>query len=86
MKWINMNRDLTEDEIVRMKIRKPNNPPKEFDGYIYGRADGGFGMQINTIGSAVFVKNESWTYDECLNRSCEDLGRWHRSDIEIMSH
>ena len=85
-KWKKMDRDLKKGEIIRFKAKNPPNPPKDHDGYIYGRATGGFGMSVDTIGNAIFIENEAWTYEDCLNKKSADSVRWERFwGIEIIA-
>ena len=81
VKWANVNRDLKKGEIIRYKLRKPH--PKSKDGYIYGRVVCGFGMRKDTIGSAIFVNNEAWTFEECKNKISKDKARWERDIFRI---
>ena len=84
IKWGKVNRDLRKGEIIRYKLKYPDKRSK--DGYIYGRVVGGFGMHRDTLGSAIFIKNEAWTYEECKNRISQDNARWERDldRIEVM--
>ena len=75
-KWAKVDRDLKEGEIIRLKLRQPN--PKSPDGYIYGRVVGGFGMSKETMGRAIFVENEAWTFKECRDGISQDKARWNR--------
>ena len=84
VKWRRVNRDLRKGEIIRWKLRKQDKRSK--DGYIYGRVTGGFGMRRDAIGSAIFVENEAWTYEECKKKESKDRARWIRDldRIEVM--
>lgn len=86
LKWKRMDRDLKKGEIIRFKPKEPNNEPNKWDGYVYGRARGGFGMGMNTIGEAIFVDNEAWSYDDCKNKVSKDNARWQRDyhNVEVI--
>lgn len=85
MKWKKMDRNLKEGEINRTNRGGRITNPSSTDGYIYGRAAGGFGTSMNTIGSAIFVENEAWTYEECEHKKSYDKAIWERYwGIEIM--
>ena len=78
MKWIEGH--LKEGQIIRVKC----NNPEAKDGHIYGRASGGFGMSKATLGSALFVENEAFSYEECKNKTSKDEARWSKYwDIEV---
>lgn len=81
--WIKRERDISVDELIRFRPECPSDPPKDWDGYIYGIASGGFGLRCKAIGSSIFVKNESWSIPETLGGKGVDA-RWDRSfDIEV---
>ena len=88
-KWADVDRNLKEGEIIRLRLAEEqrNSPTcKSVDGYIYGRAVGGFGMSKATIGRAIFVDNEAWTFEECRDKVSKDKATWERDvrRIEVM--
>jgi hypothetical protein len=84
-KWGKFNRNIKEGEIIRFKPTEvgPDKPPEDWDGYVYGIARGGFGMNVESAGRAIFVKNESWSEKDSLGNIGVDA-RWDTSwGIEI---
>jgi len=91
MKWRiwekHERQNLKEGEIIREKINKKHarNPPKDWDGYLYGRVIDGFGCHKVCKGNAIFVENEAWSYEDCLNKVSEAKARWQRNkNIQIL--
>jgi hypothetical protein len=82
MKWKAMDRNLKDGEIIRFKTSK--DPPND---YAYGKATGGFGMSMNTHGNAIFVENESYSYEDTRDGKSQDSARWERFwGIEILGN
>jgi len=85
VKWKKIDRKLEIGEIIRRKLEDPNKPPKDWAGYIYGRVVNGFGMYEGSMGYAIFVENEDWTFEKCAKQKSDTHARWERSlEIEIM--
>ena len=86
--WENHERnDLIVGEVIRQKVKRNEaiNPPADWDGYLYGRVVDGFGCHKVCHGRAIFVENESWNYEGCLNRVSESKARWQRDgNIQIL--
>jgi hypothetical protein len=116
MRWVKMNRDLKEGDIIRAKLQpghiyymyddsKKEEVTINKDGtksykikvipdaqyqpkkptYVYAVADGGFGMNMNSLGNAIFVKHISDVLQETKEKKSKWSGRWEAYwGIEIL--
>jgi hypothetical protein len=85
LNWHSMSRDIQKDDIIRVHVGQEHlNPdmkgqePSDWDGYIYGRAQGGFGMMKDSGGNAIFVDHSSFTYEGALHKTSKRSERWEK--------
>jgi hypothetical protein len=78
MKWVKMNRDLKEGDIIRCKITKKEHP--KYGQWVYAICSGeGFGCSMSTIGNAIFVIHENFDLEEVLkHRNDKEKVEWSR--------